>query len=738
MVHRHVILENGRTKAAQIYPAKLCQEICRGIQDQIAADRRGQFLLAQIGMDEEANVEELLNVAKDLKTKYRTVEEDNEEELQTAWDDVSGAALDPKMVRSARQDEIDYVKSMNLYTKVPIGECKRETGKCPITVRWIDINKGDTESPNYRSRVVAREINTYKRHDLFAATPPLEALKIILSIAASGNKGEIVMINDVSRAYFHAPAKRKVYVQLPKEDQLPGEEHLCGRLNISMYGTRDAAQNWFDQYSQQLVNIGFKQGIASPCTFYHEGKGIRAYVHGDDYVSVGKPERLDWMKKELEKCYSIKTQLLGPGKDHAREVKILNRIVAWDEAQGISYEADPRHVEIILEQLKLKDSKSVATPGTKEEGRTQQDQDVPLDEDESTKCRALVARCNYLSPDRPDIAFAVNELARSMSAPLRGDLTRLKRLARYFVGKPRLKQWFHWQASQRKIVTYSDADWAGCKATRKSTTGGAIIVGCHTVKGWNKTQTLIALSSGESELYATLRAAAETLGILSMYKEFGLKMSGYIWGDAQAALGIISRNRLGKTRHIDTGLLWIQQISAQQRLKFNKVLGKENPADLYTKHLDWASIEMHTGRMNHKFSTGRATEAPKLHCVSQAMYEHDLMGHEQSWKWLSYLTRDTCKMENANCEAAGPMCGRDENKWERRDKACDRLTNVTNDGRTTYTHDQRQQDNRRDDWRIRRQSGSGRAQDGRQWEHGKRWENDKAGISQFEKSWRQQ
>ena len=86
---------------------------------------------------------------------------------------------------------------MQLYDKVPINECKRATGKMPITVRWIDINKGDNEKPNYRSRLVARELNTHKRDDLFAATPPLEALKIILSMTASSNRGEVIMVNDI-------------------------------------------------------------------------------------------------------------------------------------------------------------------------------------------------------------------------------------------------------------------------------------------------------------------------------------------------------------------------------------------------------------------------------------------------------------------------------------------------------------------------------------------------------------
>ena len=75
----------------------------------------------------------------------------------------------------------------------------------------------------------------------------------------------------------------------------------------------------------------------------------------------------------------------------------------------------------------------------------------------------------------------------------------------------------------------------------------------------------MALSSGESELYATLKAAAETLGVIAMYQDFGLSMAGEIWGDARAALGIINRKGLGKTRHIDTGLLWVQQVAAEQR-----------------------------------------------------------------------------------------------------------------------------------------------------------------------------
>ena len=135
--------------------------------------------------------------------------------VATAWDDITGSELDAEKVAAARAEEIDYIHKMKLYEKVTIDGCYKKTGKGPISVRWIDINKGDAQSPNYRSRLVAREINTYKRDDLFAATPPLEALKMIISMAATGNRGEVIMVNDISRAFFHAKVTRDVYVQLP-------------------------------------------------------------------------------------------------------------------------------------------------------------------------------------------------------------------------------------------------------------------------------------------------------------------------------------------------------------------------------------------------------------------------------------------------------------------------------------------------------------------------------------------
>ena len=238
------------------------------------------------------------------------------------------------------------------------------------------------------------------------------------------------MINDVSRAFSHGRATRIVYVQIPDEDKKPGEEEMCGKLNGSMYGTWDAASNWQMECSQMLIDNGFKQGVATPCVFYSADKGMRTLVHGDDHVSVGQPENLKWMERMLERKYQIKTQVLGPRKEDVQQIKTLNRIISWDNTKGIKYEADLWHVEILIEQLKLADAKTVTILGIKEEGCIQEDKDEKLGDKEASQYRAFVARSNYLSPDRPDIAYSVKEFARNMFSPSRGNWAQLKRLGR--------------------------------------------------------------------------------------------------------------------------------------------------------------------------------------------------------------------------------------------------------------------------------------------------------------------
>ena len=101
---------------------------------------------------------------------------------------------------------------------------------------------------------------------------------------------------DVRRAYFHAPAVRKVYVELPEED---AQEGHVGLLMKSMHGTRDAAQNWNAAYSEFMESTGFERGKSCACAFWSRRYELRAVVHGDDFTVLGWKESLDWFWRKI-------------------------------------------------------------------------------------------------------------------------------------------------------------------------------------------------------------------------------------------------------------------------------------------------------------------------------------------------------------------------------------------------------------------------------------------------------
>ena len=163
--------------------------------------------------------------------------------------------------------------------------------------------------------------------------------------------------------------------------------------------------------------------------------------------------------------------------------------------------------------------------------------------------------------------YAVKELMRKLGKPNEDDLQKLKRVARYLIVNPRLVMQFPWQALTDTLKVYTDADHAGCLRTRKSTSGGAVVWGQALLKAWSRTQTLIALSSGESELAAVTKAAAEALGIQSVLSDFGVSVKIEIHSDATAAIGICKRQGLGRVRHLATADLWVQQKVRSRELK---------------------------------------------------------------------------------------------------------------------------------------------------------------------------
>ena len=156
-------------------------------------------------------------------------------------------------------------------------------------------------------------------------------------------------------------------MEIPVEDREEGDENMVGRLDLSLYGTRDAAVNWAIEYTSYLKSIGFEQGVSSPCNFVMPKMELNITVHGDDFFIVGPLTSIKWMQGKIKAKYEVKCEVLGPEAECSSEIQMLGRVLRWTE-KGIEYEPDQRHADILVSELGLcgsdRHSRALGTPGT--------------------------------------------------------------------------------------------------------------------------------------------------------------------------------------------------------------------------------------------------------------------------------------------------------------------------------------------------------------------------------------
>lgn len=536
------------------------------------------------------------------------------------YDCITGVMLDAGLVRQAREDGMSYVKKLKVWDVVSTEMCWKLTNAPPIGVRWLDLNKGDWERPFYRSSLVAQEtkrvssLGVNNPAEVFAATPPTESLRFLCSLMMSceevRREEKLVMgFFDISRAHFHSPCLRDVFIRLPDEDP-EKMEGLCGKLRQSMYGTRDAAQNFDRKSEDAMESMGFEVGLYNPCLYWHPVKKARVVRHGDDFICLATRAVVQWFYEELGKILLVKQRgVLGPEKSlgDVSEITCLNRIIRLVscDASGqeyIEWEPDLRHVEILVSQMGMKSSSnSLSCPGQKEQPDYTSE---ALHEDRKSVFRSATMRISHLAQDRMDISLESKEVARRMQDPDEQAWSALKRCVRYLIKKPRVLLRFNKQRWPRRIIVYSDSDHAGCLRTRRSTSCVCVLVGDHFIVGTSTTQVPVALSSGESEYYALAKAMSRGLGAKSMAKGLGVHLEVTTRCDGTAAKGIAARRGAGKLRHVDTQSFWGQRAVYNKQIHLEKCEGTKNPADMGTKFLPGPSLEKFASALGFKEKQG--------------------------------------------------------------------------------------------------------------------------------------
>ncbi|PRQ49673.1 putative RNA-directed DNA polymerase [Rosa chinensis] len=268
-----------------------------------------------------------------------------------------------------------------------------------------------------------------------------------------------LVAKDVKNAFLHGFLTEDVYMTQP-----PGfidqshPTHVC-KLNKSLYGLKQAPWAWFQRMTSFLLSIGFTQSLADSSLFIfaHGPHTIYFLLYVDDIVVTSSHDRLlQSFIDALSRGFDIKD--LGP-------LHYFLGLQVHTSSHGLHLN-QVKYAHDLLSKHDMLLTKPMSTPMSAKDSLTATDGALL---DNPTEFRTLVGALQYLTITRPDIAFAVNSVSQFMSQPRLPHLVAVKRILRYVKGTLGHGLSFAPQHQPVHLFAYSDADWAGCPDSRRST-----------------------------------------------------------------------------------------------------------------------------------------------------------------------------------------------------------------------------------------------------------------------------
>ena len=204
-----------------------------------------------------------------------------------------------------------------------------------------------------------------------------------------------------------------------------------------------------------------------------------------------------------------------------------------------------------------------------------------------TDFRSLAGALQYLTFTRPDISYAVQQICLHMHDPREPHLAALKRILRYISGTLHLGLLIR-PSSHPELIVYSDADWAGCPDTRRSTSGYAVFLGDSLVSWSSKRQNTVSRSSTEAEYRAVANAVAEASWLRQLLSELHtpLRKTTLVYCDNISTV-YMSSNPIQhqRTKHVEIDLHFVREHVALGDVRVLHVPTTSQFADIFTKGL---------------------------------------------------------------------------------------------------------------------------------------------------------
>ena len=233
---------------------------------------------------------------------------------------------------------------------------------------------------------------------------------------------------------------------------------------------------------------------------------------------------------------------------------------------------------VLIDKIGMK--RCVEVPHLYYHEETSKGRDTPI-------TKPVVGSEEDMSTDRPDIQYTVNELSSLMSRPTQRGWESAKHLVRYLLKTKDYALFFGREAENcDDVVTMTDSDWA----TDQSKSAVHIYVGDCLLYSYTRRQTVIAQSSAEAEFYATASGVSEGILLRKVLAFFGLPLGLRALTDI-AANNAMAHRLVGKVRHLETKVLWLQQLVYRGLLTMTWRAGRFNNSDLGTKVLQKARFQ---------------------------------------------------------------------------------------------------------------------------------------------------
>lgn len=459
-----------------------------------------------------------------------------------------------------------------------------------ITGKWVFLVKyalnGGVE--RYKARLVARGFSQQPGIDYketFAPTMRIDSLRMLCAIIALEDL-EAHQI-DVNSAFTEAKLREQIYMKPP--EGLNIEKGMVLELQQSLYGLKQAAREWYLLCSAELEKMGFKPLPSEPCVFRNCDTGVLVGIYVDDLVIAAKKLKdIKEFKRDFAGRFSIKD--LGEIK------KILGIRITRDRKRRTIYLDQTAYLMQMLRQYNM--DHGATSPATRLPMAKAADLMQAQDNDELTAKGEYQKRIgSVMFPmvyTRPDIAFAAGKLAQFMDKPTAKHAQALKSLMRYLRSTTDLRICYGpYGKSADRVVGFSDADYAGDRSDRKSTSGQLFLLGGGPISWRSRKQHAVSTSTTEAEYIALCSAAKQAKWISQFLMDIGYdkyispnRRTVRIYGDNKASITLVGQPQINeRSKHIDIAYHFVRDLRKKGFISTEYIPSKDMIADGLTKPL---------------------------------------------------------------------------------------------------------------------------------------------------------